>query len=179
MACSRGLAGTRVLELGSGTGAVGLFAAGLGAHVVLTDYRPPGLGSSSVLEQLRRNVAANVGLLAQPPEVLELRWGDEAQVQAACKLGPYGLLLGSDVTYRPAMDAALLQTAARLSDAGRPPPRLLLAHHCWGLAWPAAGRLGLRGRALEGLRCSARDAGWSLEEVEWDGPVAILLLTRT
>ncbi|GAQ81676.1 methyltransferase family protein [Klebsormidium nitens] len=48
------LQGLRVLELGAGTGLVGIFAAQLGADVILTDL--PG-----VLENLRANVALNQG----------------------------------------------------------------------------------------------------------------------
>ncbi len=64
----------KCVEVGSGTGAVGPFAAGLGASVVLTDCRPPpdsamyttdgrsdlpADGSAAILELLEENVKAN------------------------------------------------------------------------------------------------------------------------
>ncbi|CAK0865350.1 unnamed protein product [Prorocentrum cordatum] len=109
------MAGERVLELGSmgmsiassrsGTGVVGLFAAALGAATVLTDCRPAGPRGAAVLERLRSNAEANAALCAVAPELLELEWGHHEQQQAVASRGPFSLLLGSDVTYRPAAHA--------------------------------------------------------------------------
>ncbi|CAK0865347.1 unnamed protein product [Prorocentrum cordatum] len=135
------MAGERVLELGSGTGVVGLFAAALGAATVLTDCRPAGPRGAAVLERLRSNAEANAALCAVAPELLELEWGHHEQQQAVASRGPFSLLLGSDVTYRPASHAALLAAAARVCECpeagGSRPPPLLLAHHSWGTALPS------------------------------------------
>jgi len=184
------MAGERVLELGSmgmsiassrsGTGVVGLFAAALGAATVLTDCRPAGPRGAAVLERLRSNAEANAALCAVAPELLELEWGHDEQQQAVASRGPFSLLLGSDVTYRPASHAALLAAAARVCECpeagGSRPPPLLLAHHSWGTALPSM--LGLPDGPLEHLRKTAHDGGWSFEEVDRESTVSIIQLER-
>jgi len=61
--------GTRVLEVGAGTGFVGLSLARAGAEVCLTD------GSQEVLSLLAENVQANAHAFAHVPTVRQLRWG--------------------------------------------------------------------------------------------------------
>ncbi|CAK0865346.1 unnamed protein product [Prorocentrum cordatum] len=164
----------------SGTGVVGLFAAALGAATVLTDCRPAGPRGAAVLERLRSNAEANAALCAVAPELLELEWGHHEQQQAVASRGPFSLLLGSDVTYRPASHAALLAAAARVCECpeagGSRPPPLLLAHHSWGTALPSM--LGLPDGPLEHLRKTAHDGGWSFEEVDRESTVSIIQLER-
>eukprot|EP01062_Namystynia_karyoxenos_P051576 TRINITY_DN40596_c0_g1_i1.p1 TRINITY_DN40596_c0_g1~~TRINITY_DN40596_c0_g1_i1.p1 ORF type:complete len:307 (+),score=66.25 TRINITY_DN40596_c0_g1_i1:63-983(+) len=69
----RGMRGLRVLELGSGTGIVGLVAAALGGNVLLTDLAGP------VLDNLRANASAAAELIALAggaAATAELRWGE-------------------------------------------------------------------------------------------------------
>ena len=70
--------GERVLEIGAGTGYVGLIAAALGASVTFTDQ-------PQLLELLRKNVERNALAGAG---VAELTWGDEAALRALA--GPAG-----------------------------------------------------------------------------------------
>ena len=81
------IAGKRVLELGSGTGAVGLYAAGCGAsRVILTD------GSDEVQTLMQTNVGRNRSLLpTHRIAVARLRWGrDDAPRE------PFDWVLASD-----------------------------------------------------------------------------------
>lgn len=78
------LAGTRVLEVGCGTGRAGVAAALRGAHVTLTD------GVSDPLLLVRMSVAG-----IQPEcSVRRLRFGMDRLA-----VDPFPLILGSDVTY--------------------------------------------------------------------------------
>ena len=70
--------GRSVLEIGAGTGYVGLIAAALGASVTFTDQ-------PQLLELLRKNVERNALAGAG---VAELTWGDEAALRALA--GPAG-----------------------------------------------------------------------------------------
>ncbi|CAK0891021.1 unnamed protein product [Prorocentrum cordatum] len=124
---------SNVLEVGSGTGVVGLFAAALGAaHVTLSD------GGPQSLERLaRHNVAVNqeAGLIPASADVrvVSFQWGESAP-----RLGggrAWDWVLGSDVTYSRGSHAMLCDAlAALLSECGgRAPPRVLVAHEHRGL----------------------------------------------
>ena len=119
------LAGKRVLELGAGTGACGLFAvAACGAsHVVLTDEVP------RVLELARGNAARNAALMptSAAVDVEPLAWGAPEAPR-----GPWDWVIGSDLTYSAKGTELLCQTIhqllARAADEGAErafsPPRL-------------------------------------------------------
>ncbi|KAF6263186.1 putative methyltransferase-domain-containing protein [Scenedesmus sp. NREL 46B-D3] len=98
------LKGARVLDLGSGTGIVGIAAACLGAHVMLTDTR-------DILPQIMENVHQNGALVEAAggsATVQELDWNqpdDEVLDQ------DYDWVFGSDVTYT---EEALLPLAKLL-----------------------------------------------------------------
>ena len=72
------LKGLRIIDLGAGTGVVGLTAAACGADVLLTDL-------DECLDILRLNVEANATTLAAigagRVEVMPLRWGDKLEAQ--------------------------------------------------------------------------------------------------
>lgn len=86
------LKGSRVLDLGAGTGIVGITAAALGAHVMLTDMR-------DVLPQAFENIQANAALIEASggsATVQELDWNDpDDEVLDQ----DYDWVFGSDVTY--------------------------------------------------------------------------------
>ncbi|QEG38843.1 class I SAM-dependent methyltransferase [Roseimaritima ulvae] len=98
---SYALEGTRVLEVGCGTGRAGLSAALRGAQVTLTD----GVSDPLLLVQL------TVWALAQRCTVRRLRFGLDILPEK-----PYPLILGSDVTYLrqlwPELDRCLRQHLA-------------------------------------------------------------------
>ncbi|KAL8474447.1 hypothetical protein ACS0TY_031060 [Phlomoides rotata] len=95
----------RILELGSGTGLVGIAAAALlGARVTVTDL-------PHVLPNLQFNVDANaaaLGLRGGAVEVAPLSWGETQQMDAVGR--DYDVVLGSDVVYHDHLYEPLLQT---------------------------------------------------------------------
>ena len=103
------LLGKTVLDLGTGTGAVGLAAAALGAkHVVLSDADSTatvstdnGYETSSVLQELRMNVALNPASVQSAVSVEPLQWGDTSHMAALLARFPSGFdtIISSDTLY--------------------------------------------------------------------------------
>ncbi|XP_017282359.1 protein N-lysine methyltransferase METTL21A [Kryptolebias marmoratus] len=103
------LKGKRVIELGAGTGLVGIVAAVLGAHVTITDRQ-------AALDFLSANVEANLSPeLRQPVVISELTWGEGLERYPA---GGFDLVLGADIVYLEDTFQALIRTLEHLcSDA--------------------------------------------------------------
>jgi len=101
----------RVLELGCGTGAVGIVCSFLGASkVLLTD------GSPAVLETTSLNVKRN---RASRASLQRLRWGYAEDLQTASP-GTWDLVVAAEVAYqRETLPAFLATVAALLSETGR------------------------------------------------------------
>jgi hypothetical protein len=128
--------GPSTIELGAGTGAVGVFAAALGGRCVLTDkkiaraaaqpvsYSADGLmdvlpGSTNVLlELLQGNVDDNQRSAAHPMRVMPLDWMDPTAVSHVAEASPNGrgfeIVLGSDISYEHASHGALAAAIERL-----------------------------------------------------------------
>lgn len=97
------VSGRRVIELGAGTGVVGLTAAALGAQqVVLTD-------KEHLLPLLQRNIKRND--LQSNAEVVALTWGEQLP---GCLQPPYDVILCSDLVYSSASVQPLLSTLSTL-----------------------------------------------------------------
>ncbi|CAK6448139.1 unnamed protein product [Pipistrellus nathusii] len=99
------LRGRSAVELGAGTGLVGIVAALLGAQVTITDRKV-------ALEFLKSNVEANLPLHVQPRAVVkELTWGQDL---GSFSPGEFDLILGADIIYLEETFADLLQTLVHL-----------------------------------------------------------------
>lgn len=97
--------GKAAIELGAGTGLVGIVAALLGAQVTITDRKP-------ALELLSTNVQANVPAnLQSAVSVSELSWGSGLEHYPA---GGYHLVLGADIVYLEDTFLSLLRTLDHL-----------------------------------------------------------------
>ncbi|KAK9967358.1 hypothetical protein ABG768_001761 [Culter alburnus] len=100
------LKGKRAIELGAGTGLVGIVAALLGANVTITDREP-------ALEFLTANVRENIPPSQQEAvRVSELTWGENLDLYPP---GSFDLILGADIVYLEETFPALLQTLEHLS----------------------------------------------------------------
>jgi len=105
----------RVLELGSGVGllGIGLATRRSDVSVLLTD---PGVavhfedGASNTMEWLSANVAANRDGSGGRASSQQLLWGCDEHIEAIRRLGPFDLILGSDLLYDPDQYAALRAT---------------------------------------------------------------------
>ncbi|XP_063476141.1 EEF1A lysine methyltransferase 3 isoform X2 [Symphalangus syndactylus] len=94
--------GKKVIELGAGTGIVGILAALQGGDVTITDL-------PLALEQIQGNVQANVPAGGQA-QVRALSWGIDHHVFP----GNYDLVLGADIVYLEPTFPLLLGTLQHL-----------------------------------------------------------------
>lgn len=95
--CWRGL---RVLELGAGTGLVGLTFAAFGAHVTLTEL-------PVALPLLNFNLRHNSASLAGSAHACVLSWGDHVPME---KYGVFDMVVGADIVYAEPLFEPLLAT---------------------------------------------------------------------
>ncbi|KAG8949974.1 hypothetical protein FRC04_008053 [Tulasnella sp. 424] len=98
------LAGKHCLELGAGTGLVGIAAAKLGARVVVTDQGP-------FVPIMETNVRLNG--VDNEVQALELNWGEPLPPN----LGPVDIILAADCVYFVEAYSLLIQTLCDLGDA--------------------------------------------------------------
>ncbi|XP_046870323.1 protein N-lysine methyltransferase METTL21A [Hypomesus transpacificus] len=102
------LKGKVAIELGAGTGLVGIVAALLGARVTITDREP-------ALEFLAANVKANIPSEQEATaQVSELTWGECLEHYQA---GGFDIVLGADIVYLEDTFVSLLQTLEHLCSA--------------------------------------------------------------
>ncbi|EIN10826.1 hypothetical protein PUNSTDRAFT_51401 [Punctularia strigosozonata HHB-11173 SS5] len=105
-----------ILELGSGTGLVGLVAGSLGGRVWITDQAP-------LLDIMRSNVALNG--LSSSVSVAELNWGESIPPEIPRSLD---LLLLADCVYFEPAFPLLVQTLCDLTSPGDPKPKILFCY---------------------------------------------------
>ncbi|XP_078284171.1 EEF1A lysine methyltransferase 3-like [Rhinoraja longicauda] len=98
--------GKKVIELGSGTGLVGILVILLGGEVTLTD-RP------NVLNQIVYNITSNIPSESMArTKVSALQWGKPYDQNAS----KYDFILGSDIVYDPREYQSLIKTMLYLSN---------------------------------------------------------------
>jgi len=132
---SRLIPGLKLLELGAGTGALGLAAAVLGANVTITDQAsfcfPTGINERPVhtlidlalhnVDQNRRQLLKTV-TDAVVPQVAEMRWGETAM---RLPHPQYDIIIGADILLFTSAHAALVQSLRRFSS----PSTVVLIEH--------------------------------------------------
>mmetsp|Transcript_3248 Transcript_3248/g.8141 ORF Transcript_3248/g.8141 Transcript_3248/m.8141 type:complete len:307 (-) Transcript_3248:82-1002(-) len=96
----------RIVELGCGTGLLGIIIAQMGQKIMLTDLR-------HVLPQIEENVRVNLeGEAAERVEVAAMAWGNEDDEKTS---GRFDLILCSDLVYKEETKEALVHTLVALS----------------------------------------------------------------
>ena len=134
---NRGCAPLHVVDVGAGTGAVGLTAAALGANVTLTDL-------DRFIPLLEEGISANCNLFGtcEPTSdpkfrfirALPLNWGNAADIRNICKKsdngvgGPPDLIVVSDCVYYEASIAPLIFTLRELASSGKHSVPILLSY---------------------------------------------------
>ncbi|XP_067847915.1 EEF1A lysine methyltransferase 3-like [Heptranchias perlo] len=100
--------GKKVIELGSGTGIVGILAALLGGDVTMTD-------KPNILEQIENNVSINIPTARRHRlKVSALTWGENHTDFPT----DYDFILGSDIVHSSVTYPALIETLRHLADRG-------------------------------------------------------------
>uniref|UniRef100_A0A4W3JIF5 Uncharacterized protein n=1 Tax=Callorhinchus milii TaxID=7868 RepID=A0A4W3JIF5_CALMI len=98
--------GKKVIELGSGTGIVGILAVLLGGNVTFTDQ-------TFILKKMKYNISVNIPpWLTNHTKVCALSWDDDL----SCFPTDYDVILGSDIVYSSSSYPSLLQTLQHLSN---------------------------------------------------------------
>ena len=176
MAKQTGMRGATVLEIGCGTGAVGLFAAALGAsRVVLTDV------SDGALENAQRNISVNRSLFGDTDvSTRKLAFGDVSEKDKGHLMAciKWKWIFASDCVYG-SENAKLFQTIrGLLSTQHQPPPRVILSipHRHPGPLLSAsllASAPGLKLQVVECERAPAHDGG-SRKDVEQTVAVSVV-----
>lgn len=109
------LGGKSILELGSGTGLVGLIAGALGGNVWITDQMP-------LLEIMSRNVLLNK--MSDNVHVMELNWGDPLPAG----LPNFDIILAADCVYFEPAFPLLVDTLCQLAIREQTPPDILFCY---------------------------------------------------
>ncbi|XP_038639194.1 EEF1A lysine methyltransferase 3-like [Scyliorhinus canicula] len=100
--------GKKVIELGSGTGIVGILATLLGGYVTITD-------KPNILKQIENNVSINIPTACRHRiKVQPLIWGENHTHFPTA----YDFILGSDIVYSSVSYPALVETLRYLARQG-------------------------------------------------------------
>ena len=150
------------LDLGSGTGIVGLAAAASGVYdrVVLTDL-------PSVLPLLEQNAERNRDAFAGTDvSAVSLRWDDDRELhEVVRRFGPFDLIVGGDLLYRPQVVAPLLTALRALATTQTTVLLAASLQHSPETIRLFSERAEASGYTVERLGAEAHAAGFASEEV--------------
>ena len=180
--------GLTILELGAGTGAVGLAASILGGSVTITDqalFRFPNGGGGhasrfvpkqdTLLDLMSINVRDNAGANrgAHAVEVAEMLWGDAAHMARLGRDGGFDVICGADILLFDSAHPALVATLRALSTE----TTVVVIEHTdrSGASGEDAFPKDLRGF----LECVAEDGLWTPRVVADHGRHLTLRMVRT
>ncbi|GAB5356994.1 hypothetical protein AAMO2058_000335700 [Amorphochlora amoebiformis] len=100
--------GAKVLELGTGTGIVGISVASMGANVVVTDRE------EKLLQLVKKNIDMNQEAIIAgggSVETKQMDWGNrETTSKVAITCGPFDYIIASDVLYSSPSHINLVET---------------------------------------------------------------------
>ncbi|KAJ3077613.1 hypothetical protein BCR33DRAFT_846347 [Rhizoclosmatium globosum] len=115
------LAGKSCIDLGSGTGIVGIACAKLGANVFLTDIDHPDvmglLEKNAGQNTIKSAVSDNLNIANKKATVIPLEWNSPPVIPEQIQsMAPFDFILGADVVFAMEAVVKLVDTIAALSD---------------------------------------------------------------
>jgi len=122
--------GSRVLELGTGTGIVGISVASMGAEVVVTDRE------EKLLNLVKRNIEANQKAIlggggSAKAEIMD--WSNRARTSTvALTEGPFDYIIASDILYSSPSHPMLVETLWQCTCVDT---KILIAYPSRDLEW--------------------------------------------
>jgi len=122
--------GAKVLELGTGTGIVGISAATMGADVVMTDRE------EKLLELVEKNIQTNsksIEIGGGTCVTERMDWGNRGRTtEVALTKGPFNFIIASDILYSSPSHIMLLETLWQCTDVDT---TVLIAYPSRDLEW--------------------------------------------
>eukprot|EP00468_Gymnochlora_sp_CCMP2014_P004541 CAMPEP_0167759924 /NCGR_PEP_ID=MMETSP0110_2-20121227/11295_1 /TAXON_ID=629695 /ORGANISM="Gymnochlora sp., Strain CCMP2014" /LENGTH=207 /DNA_ID=CAMNT_0007646367 /DNA_START=137 /DNA_END=760 /DNA_ORIENTATION=+ len=131
------LQGAKVLELGTGTGIVGISVASMGADVLVTDRE------EKLLDLVEKNVASNQESIETGGGKVSTKimdWANRSTTsQVALTCGPFDYIIASDILYSSSSHVHLVETLWQCTSIDT---KVLIAYPSRDLEWEVRGKDG-------------------------------------